>query len=156
MGFRDMQIWKFGAFKYISSLFSSPKHALTCIHVGEDGIVSKNSLPLDTGYVNLETIRKTWKAIQQVMTHIQGVDEQVMVITDRSYIPDNPKRKLTQKERSELVSLDDMADLEYNEAFTKVSKENQKNANLQMLRTVLYLTFILTAIIVIVVLIKSK
>jgi hypothetical protein len=150
VGFRDMNIWKFGIFKGISSLISSPKHTLTCIHAGEDGVVSKNPLPLDTGYANLEPVRKCWKAIQQLMTHVQGVDEQVMVITDRSYIPDNPKRKLTTKEKAELVPLDDMADLKYNEAFTRVAEENQKNQNHQLLRTVLYLCFILTGIAVIV------
>lgn len=155
MGFRDMNIWKFGIFKVFSSLISSPKHAITCIHTGEDGIVSKNPLPLDTGYATIEAIRKTWVTIQPLKTHMQGIDEQVIVITDRSYIPINPLRKLSQKEKEALVPLESMADTKYNEAFTRVSEENQKNQNHQLLRTVLYLTFILTAIIVIVVLIKK-
>lgn len=155
MGFRDINLWKFGIFKNIKGLFSSPQHAATCIYWSEDGIISKHNLQLDTGYVSLDKIMKTWIMIQALKFRVQGMDIPVMMITPRSYIPFNPKRKLTKEERESLAKLDDMSDVKYVEAFTRVSEENAKNQNHQLLRTVLYGTFIVTAIIVIIVLVKA-
>ena len=156
MGIRDLNLWRHGIFKGLGSMFSSPRHSITCIHIGEDGIISKNPLPLDTGFATIDPLRKTWLSIQALKTRMQGIDEQVMVITDRSYIPFNPLRELNKKEREALTPLDNIADVKYNEAFTRVSEENQVNQNHKLLRTVLYLSFFLTSIVVIIVLLKSR
>lgn len=157
MGFRDANIWRYSFFKGIGSLFSSPKRVVKCALVSETGIVSLERLVLATGYClwDLQDYKGAWVVIQKLMMPMEGSDELVLPISERTYVPLDPLGKLDEEDRKKLVPLDDIAETKYQEAFTRVTEENKKNANHRLLTTVLWGSLVLTAIILIVVLIKA-
>ena len=157
MGVFQANIWRHSIFKSIRSLFSSPKRIVKCVLVSETGIVSLESLALATGYClrDLQDFKGGWLAIQKLRMAMEGSDELVLPISERSYVPLDPLGKLEEEDRKALVPLNNIAETKYQEAFSRVVEENKKNANHRLLTTVLYLSFILTAIIVTVVLIKK-
>lgn len=157
MGLFQANIWRYSFFKSIGSLFSSPHRLVKCALVSETGIVSLQSLALATGYCiwDLQDYKGAWVVIQKLMMPMEGSDQLVLPISERTYVPLDPLRKLNEEDRKKLVPLGDIAETKYQEAFSRVTEENKKNANHRLLTTVLYMSFILTAIIVAVVLIKK-
>lgn len=155
MGFFEANLWKHSIFKGAASMLSSPQLIQKCIYVSESGIISLESLALATGYCSSVKALKAWMVVQAAKKGLQGCDEQVLPISDRSYIPLDPNSILNATERKNLASLDEIASTKYIEAFTRVSEENKKNANHRLLVTMGTLLGIATLIVVIFKMIKK-
>lgn len=157
MGFTQANIWRFGIFKNIGQLFSSPHRIIKCVKISETGIASLENLALATGYciTDLPDYKAAWVVIQKLRMAMEGSDDLILPISERSYVPLDPLGKLDAKDREALVPLEQIAETKYNEAFTRVTEENKKNANHRLLMTVVWGVIIITGIIVAVVLIKK-
>ena len=89
MGFSQANIWRYGIFKNIKSLFSTSQRVVKCVRIPETGIISLTSMDLATGYctINTDEEKGTWAVIQKLKLRMEGCDELVLPISDRSYIP---------------------------------------------------------------------
>lgn len=155
MGFLGARIWKNSFFKNLGFLFGSEKRLQPCVMVSETGQVSLERLALATGYCGSEADNVAWAVIQKLKLPMEGFDEWVLPISERSYIPLDPLGRLTTKDKLNLLSLKDIAEIKYLQAFTKVAEENKKSANHRLLQTMIYGILLVTIIVVIVVLIKK-
>jgi hypothetical protein len=152
MGFTQANIWKYGFFKNIASIFSSPARAIDCVIVSETSIVGKEKMKLATGYLSKDTpdFKGSWLVIQKLMLPMQGCDTMVLPISERSYIPLDPLGRLTEEDKKKLVPLKEIAHSRYKTAFARVTQENKHSANAELLKTMLYLGGIMAIVAVLV------
>jgi hypothetical protein len=155
VGFRDMNIWKHSFFKGFGSLFGSPKRIQKCVFISESGIVSMELLPLMTGLVYFDLNKVAWLVIQKLKMSMQGSDELVLPISERSHMPLDPLGRLSDDERKKLEPLKNIARAKHAEALSRVVDDNKKSANAKMMTTIVTCCFILTGIIVLIYMIKK-
>ncbi len=155
MGFRDMGIWKHSFFKGMGSLFGSPKRVQKCVFISESGIVSAENLPLLTALVHFDAEKVAWSIIQRLKMPMEGSDELVLPISERSHIPLDPLGRLTTDERDALVPLNDIAKAKHAEERSRIIDENKTSANAKLTRTVVTCCFVLTIIIVAIYMLKK-
>ncbi len=157
MGIAQANIWKLGFFRTISTLFSSPTRSIKCVVIPETGIVGLDTLKLMTGYAIKETkeTKLAWSVIQKLKLSMQGSDEYVLPVSERTRVPLDPLGRLTKEDAAKLVPLNDVAETSYDSAFSRVSEENKKNANAMLLQTMLYVGGIIACIAIVVVAFKG-
>jgi hypothetical protein len=139
MGFFQANIWKASFFKNIQSLFSSPKKAITCVLVSENGIASKISLALSIGFTFDPVAKMTWTVINKLRMPMEGTQELVLPISERSYVPLDPLNRLTTEEKTKLASLKDIAVAKRREARSRVSAESKTSINAEAIKTLMYI-----------------
>ena len=154
MGFTQARIWRFGIFQGLKNLLSSEKKLVKCFMVSESGVGSIVSLKLATGYCVAETEKLAWCVLQKLKLPMQGVEEPVLPISERSYMPLDPLGLLSEEEKKNLEPLKNVSKARHAEERSRIADENRKNANTRLLTTIIWLCFIMTMILVIVFLFK--
>lgn len=121
-----MNLFRGGIFKQIRFLFSTPQMAQAIIYISEAGTVSKELLPVDTGFVSSATTEKEWADIHALKFHIwkngEPTGETALVVSDRSYLPLDPFETLKQKDREKMASLTDIARMRHAQERSKAGK----------------------------------
>ena len=149
-------IWKFSIFRALGNLFKPSPRTQKCIQISEEGIYRLLNLPMATGWMTDMADQLSWSVIHKLTVRIESTGDNVLFISDRSYIPLDPKSVLNKEEKTRLIPLDEIAATKYNEAFsTCQSRTKLVNAH-KLLSTVLYISICFTAIIVLIVLVKGK
>ena len=139
MSIMQANIWKSSIFKTIGSLFTSPHRTILCVVISENGIVSKTMLELGIGWCSNKIEKMSWLLINKLRMPMEGVEGQVLPISERSYIPLDPLGRLTKAERDSLVSLDQLAEAKWREARSDVAAEGNKSVNAEMMKTISYI-----------------
>lgn len=155
MGFRDANIWKHSIFKQAGYLFSSQKRIQKCVFISETGVISLENLYLATGYCVNEAEKVAWMVIQKLKMPMEGVDELVLPISERSHMPLDPLGKLTKEEKEKLEPLKNIAKAKHAEVRSRVNDDQKKNANAELLKSLAYMAIIGAFLVAIVVLIKK-
>ena len=153
MGITTARIWKNSFFKSVGLLFSSNKNTVKCLIVSEMGVVGLVDLALGNGFATDKVTRSSWIVIQNLKLPMQGVDEPVLPVSERSYKPLDPLGKLSETEREGLESIDSIAATRYSESFNRVEERNNESGQ-KMLRVILWFMMCITAVVVIILLVK--
>lgn len=152
MGFRDMNIWKHSFFKGLQTLFGTPHRIQKTVFISESGIVSSNNTALKTAFLISEKDEMAWEMEQPLQFSMEGTEEFVLLISERTYKPLDPLSIRTAKDENK--TLTNIGDEYWDKAKAHRVKENLKSVNAKMVTTILTLTFILTAIIVTIALLR--
>jgi hypothetical protein len=129
-----LQIFQNSLFKQARFLASAPPSAQKVIPITESGLISVDLLPTRPGYMDKEAqglIKNTWAMIHSLKMRVykDGApfqDEQVFIVTNRSYIPLDPNGVLPTKTRDSLTSLSDIAGMRHDEAMMDAGKVDDK------------------------------
>jgi hypothetical protein len=125
MGFREARIWRTGVFNWLREAFSSEKRVVRCLRISENGVNSLVSIRLATGYCLSSAEKLAWCVIQKLKLPMEGVDEPVLPISERSYMPLDPLGLLTDEEKKALEPLKNVARARHAEERSRVSDDNR-------------------------------
>ncbi len=135
MSIAQWNLWKFGFFKGVGSLFSSQPRIQKCVFISETGVISLENLVLATGYCVDQVEKQAWMVIQKLKMHMDGVEPLVLPISERSFMPLDPLKRLTPDEIKKLEPLRNIARAKHAEVMSRVSDEQKHNTNTQLLIT---------------------
>jgi hypothetical protein len=155
MGVFQARIWKNSFFKNINFLFSSNKRTLKVVFISETGIISLDNLALDVGYVYSEVSKSAWAVIQKLKLPMQGSDELVLPISERTYLPLDPLNRLQQEDKDAIEPLKNIARAKHAEVKSRIIDENKQSQNHKMLNTCIYIMGIVLVIAMIIYFIKK-
>lgn len=122
-------------------LASSLQRAQSAIMISETGVISKEVLPIETGYISATEFRATWLVLHQLKILIRNKqggleNDPVLLISERSYLPLDPFGRLTSKERADIAPLSSIAKIKHAEKRSSISEENNTNARDRLLTSV--------------------
>lgn len=152
MGIFQMRLFQMGVFKQAQFLFSSPKTVQKELMASDTGVLGIEPMPLDRSCIVDRVRHMAWIVIHRLKVNVDGVDEPVLPISERSMYPISPFEKLTAEDK---VALKALATARYIEEFTSVRDSKNESANLKLAKTVMWLFFIAAMIIVVVLLFKK-
>lgn len=134
MNLLKMNLWRGGFFKQVKFLVASPQQAQGVILISETGTVSHEMLPLSTGFVCANTVKKAWAVLHSLKYQVRKdntstQDNTVLVISERSYIPLDPLDTIKPKDKEKMAALKDIARLRHAEvrATAGTSRESEKS-----------------------------
>lgn len=157
MDLLKINLFSKGFFKQLKFLISSPLSSQDCIYISEPGNVSMEVLPMNTGYVESKDKRKSWKVIHSLKYQLwkDGVPtgKNVLVITDRSYLPFDPLNNLKAKDKEKLLALTDIASMEH--AKARSDSEKQLDPNTRLSQFIINACFILLGLFGVIALLKG-
>ena len=116
-----LNLFRGSLFKQAKFLFSTPLSAQTAYYIQEAGIVSKEVVPLHTGFMCPPVIKKAWIVLHSLkfQSYKMGVpieEDTTLLISDRSYIPLDPNEIMSEEEMQRLTSLKDIARVSHAQA----------------------------------------
>jgi hypothetical protein len=143
-----MQAMQGSFFKQVKFLFSSPQKAQNVVLLSESGVISKEVLPMATGFFSSPTTRRTWLVLHPLkfLVYKDGKlfqDDPVMLISERNYLPLDPNAILKPKDKERLASLKDIARLKHAEARSMAGKTSGDNG---LANTIVYGSFIMIGV----------
>ncbi len=144
MNLLKIRLFQAGIFKQAKFLVSTPQIAQKVLYISEAGVVSQELLPMNTGFIS--ALKKAWLVLHMLKFTVykDGVpaqDEQVLLISDRSYIPLDPNNVIKSKDRERLTSLTDIARLRH--AETRADVDKNKDQRTDLAQTIIYGGFML-------------
>jgi len=147
-------MFRSGVFKQAKYLVSTPQRSQSVVFVSETGVISKEILPMYTGYINAPNIKMTWlvlHALKLLVTDKQGVPEEepVLLISERSYIPLDPLEKLGAEDKKGIMPLDEIAIMKNTEKCIALEEGSHDEAKNKLMNLIIVCSFILCAIMVI-------
>jgi len=141
-------IFKGSFFKQAKYLVSSPQNAQTAYYISEAGTISKELIPMHTGFMCPPTVKKAWIVIHSLKHTIQKkglpiTDVSSFVISDRSYIPLDPHGTMKKTEKEKLTSLTEIAKVRHAEARSETNSHDERTDTANI---VIYISGILMAL----------
>lgn len=156
MSFFEANIWKSSIFKNLGFLLSTPKKIQPSIFISEAGIISMEKMPMSTGYCYSDAQKVAYVVIQKAKIAVQGLDHLCLLISERSYLPLDPLRRIGEEEKAKIEPLKNIAKAKHDEAFSGVMMDNRKSTNAELLKTLFYVLAVIMTIALIIYLIKSR
>ncbi len=153
MDLLSLNLFRGSIFKQIKFLFSSHQSSQTAYYISEAGTVSKEIIPILTGFMTPTMIKKAWIVIHSLkfQSHKKGLPIQgdaTLLISDRSYIPLDPNEIIHSEDKERLTSLKDIARMRHAGARTDVRPD--RNESMDVARLVINGCFILLGIVLVV------
>ena len=150
MDLLKLNLFRGSIFKQAKFLISTPPKSQQCIYISESGNVSKEVLPIDTGFVSATTVKKSWLVLHPLKCQIlkQGQpyqDGAVLSISDRSYFPLDPQKIMKTSDRNKNIQLRSIAKMRHAQARTDMGKNRDPHSRLA--ETIVTNSFILLALI---------
>ena len=123
MNLLKLNLFRGAIFKQARYLLSSPQNSQKAVFISEAGTISQEILPMHTGWISADiksAIKKAWLVLHSCKFSVYQdgkpiQDEQVLLISERSYIPLDPNTVIKQKDMEKLTSLKDIARLRHAE-----------------------------------------
>jgi len=139
--------------KQISYLVSTPDRSQDAVMISESGVISRELLPLGTGFISGAKAKMAWLVLHPLKVRICGKDgniedNQVLLISERSYLPLDPFGKLSAREKANLAPLETIAKLRHAEARANVAEGNA-DAKSRMMQTIVSGCLVIIAMVVI-------
>jgi len=135
MDLLKLNILQHGFLKQAKYMVTTPERSQAAIVVSETGTISKELLPMNTGYITSKETRRSWLvhhglkiSIKEINGRVQ--DEQVLLISERSYLPLNPFDKDIS---SDITPLTEIARLRHNEKRANAGDNKDEDARTRML-----------------------
>jgi len=125
-------LFRGGLFKQAKFLVSTPQRAESAVFISETGTISKEVLPMQTGYMSADKENATWEAVHPLKLKLRKEGESVQdagifLISERSYMPLDPFNKIKPKEIAKKYSLKDIARNRHAIERSRVGAENASN-----------------------------
>jgi hypothetical protein len=117
-------IFRTGFFKKMRGLFSSPKRAQKILLASETGVISLESMPMDTGYVSNPAEKTAWLVMHALKSRIKETGDVVLTISEKSYIPADPYGRVKD---DDIQSLDEVALSKYDEKCVRISEKSMQD-----------------------------
>ena len=148
-----INLFRGSVFKQIKFLASTPVNSQAAYYISEAGTVSKEIIPMHTGFMCPPIIKKAWMVIHTLKfkVHKKGVplpDPTIFAISDRSYIPLDPNATMKPTDRERLTSLKDIASMRHAEARSEAGSPGQSDQT-DTATLVLYIDAILIGLFII-------
>ncbi len=116
---------------------------MPCLFISEHGTKSIEILPMDTGFVWSDELKMAWNVIHALKVRVEGYDQLVLPITEKSRIPLDPFDHFKADEVRQLASIKTVGREKYKEAYARLGDDQRKSLNAQMMKTLLFLAAIL-------------
>ena len=114
MNLLKLNLFRGSIFKQAKFLASTPQRAESVVYISETGTLSRETLPMSTGYISAEKEHMTWAVLHSLKLKLMkfGVpvqDARTLLISERSYVPLDPQNRIKTKEKEKVASLSDIA-----------------------------------------------
>jgi len=124
------RIFRGGIFKQLKFLISTPQRSQRTLLLSEIGSVTQEILPMSTGYISADIAKKAWMVLHNLKFRVykNGLpyeDDQVLLISERSYIPLDPFGEIKPKDKERMTSLKDIARLRHADARADAGKQGE-------------------------------
>jgi len=146
MGMSQWPLWRAGVFRNIKGIFESPKRVVPVVRISEAGVVTRESLPMATGFMSDTINRQTWIVVHPLKIWLEGEAEQVQLISERSYYPLDPFGRFTEEAKSRVKSLKEIAIMRHAEKRAQVIQDNKQNPYGSLLQNITTWCFVIDAI----------
>jgi hypothetical protein len=153
MSVKDANIWKFGFFKNVSTLFKSSPRSQACLFISETGIISLINLPMATGWMSDVANKVSWMVDHRCLQRLEGHDSLVMPVSERSFKPLDPMGAI--KDEAD-VSLNNIAWSKRREAFSRVMDENKTGGAQKLMQTMVLAFLLITGVVLLIFFMKHK
>ena len=144
-------------FKQVGFVFSPPASAQKNLALWETGDISMPLMPVSTGFETQEITKRQFGVIHSLkhLVFVNGIPtgDQVLIISEKSYFPQDPNERLKKKETEKLASLNDIARTTHMVLRAEARKAKDQA---DILNTVIYGSFIIDGLSLIVYLIRVK
>lgn len=161
MGFDLLKLNMFrgGIFKQAKYLVSTPQRAQKVVFISETGTISQELLPMFTGFISADVSKKAWIVLHSLKFSLKkknqpAQDEQVLLISERSYIPLDPNGRIKPKDKEKLVSLTDISRLRHAGVIADMGKGGESPTDIAQL--IITGSFVLWALMVVAHLVRIK
>lgn len=152
-----LRILQGSIFKQASFLISSPTGAQKTLFLSETGDISMPLYPVSQTFVTSEDSKRQWANIHSLkhLVMVKGVPtgDQVLIISEKSYMPQDPNNKLTANQKNKLASLNDTARTVH--MVLRAEARRSKDA-VDLINTIIYGSFVLDGLFGIIYLIRIK
>jgi hypothetical protein len=152
-----LRILQGSVFKQVGFLVSSPTGAQKNLFLSETGEVNMPLFPVSQTFVTSETTRRQWANIHDlkhiVMVKGNPTSDQVLIISEKSYIPQDPNNRLTPKQKEKFASLNDTA---RNIHMVLRAEARKAKDTVDLINTIIYGSFILDGVFGVIYLIRIK
>jgi hypothetical protein len=159
MSLKDLPVWRSSLFRKTKYMVSSPQKAQMVLAITEQGVIGKQPLPMQTGFMKAiePEVKKAWANVHALKYQIYKngqptEDESALVISERSYIPLDPLNTLNKQNREKLASLKDIAKVRHAQARAAASAQD---ANKDVAMVIIYICGFLLAFYALISLIKG-
>ena len=153
MSIKDANIWKFGMFKALGSLFSSTPRTQATLFISEMGIIDLINLPMATGWMADVANKLSWMVDHRCLQRLDGCDHLVMPVSERSFKPLDPLGNVKEEKN---VSLNNIAWSKRREAFSRVMDENKTNGAQKLMQTMVLAFLLVTGVVLLIFFLKHK
>ena len=155
MGLRQANIWKSHGLKTVAGLFKAPERVHQFVQIAETGIISKIGLPMATGWATDVANRLSWKVNHRRQFRMEGSDEPILLITERSYEPLDPLKR-DQDGTDSVRNLNEIAWSKRREAWSRVTEENKTGPGQRLVTTIIVSFVIIALVVILVLLVRHK
>jgi len=125
-------------FKNAKLMISSPSRSQAVLLISETGVLSREVLPMDTGYTYSDDRKMGWDVIHPLTINVEGVDGPLLPISERSRYPLDPYKNYSQEQLDKAASLDVIHDLTYTKNFALLGRGESQSPVQKMVNTVVY------------------
>jgi hypothetical protein len=130
-----MNLWQGGFFKQARYLVSTPQRSQTVIFISETGTISKEVLPMYSGYITAAKVQSSWlvdHALKLSVKNKQGgfEDGQVLAVSERSFLPLDPFNRTN---GAKVTPLTDIAKLRHTEKRSNISEGANEDARTRLI-----------------------
>ena len=151
-------IFRAGIFKQAKYLVSTPQVSQKVLFLSESGVIEEDYLPIKTGFVYSDEKKMAWLVLHALKLPMlrDGViteDEEVLLLSERSYIPLDPNKIMKQKTKESLTSLENIAEMQYEQELMDTSKNPDPASHISL--TIINLSFIMLGIYAVVAMVKG-
>ncbi len=123
-------------------MFSTPARATKGLFVSETGNIGLKLLPLGTGFAYNDEAKWAWGVVNALKVSLRGVEGEVLPISERSCVPLDPYNVLSKEDREAFTNIKAIATESFQSSYAKVADEDRKSVNAQLIKTMLWLSFI--------------
>lgn len=143
------EIFRHGIFKQAKFLVTAPQRAQTAVVLSETGLVSKEIMPMSTGFITWASLKLSWLVIHKLKVQLKDNDEPVLLISERSYIPLDPYERLTASDRETLTDLKEIAKDRVKQKKMSIIEKADETARASFMKMAFSFILVLIGIIVI-------
>ncbi len=137
MNLLKLNLWQGGIFKQAKYLISTPQRSQNVIYISETGTISREVLPMFSGYITAAETHMSWLVYHLLKINVKNKngeqeDNQVLTISERSYLPLDPFNRLSKKDV--ITPLKDIAKMRHAEERANISDSNNEDARTRLMR----------------------
>ncbi len=155
---QKLRILQGSIFKQIGFVFSPPTSSQKNLFLSETGDIAMPFMPVSTGFETMEGSKRQWAVIhslkfRQFKNGKPFEDKPVLIVSEKSFMPQDPNGRLSLKTREKMASLNDIARTTHMVLRAEARKAKDQA---DIINAIVYGSFIIDGISLVVYLIRVK